>query len=869
MGLAVTRSILRSSAFLLGCGLVATSVVEQSGCSSNNGDPQGSTSSKTIGATSEEAVGQVGMNLTLAGGETVNSVTWTITGNGYTQTGTVPLQNSQTISFLIGGVPAGANYTINISGTSADGTVTCSGSTTFSVVARTTTTITDNLQCNPTPPEAGAVAVTAPTYECAAVFPGSISLSPSETTIGGTVNLSAVATSPNPSATTYAWSAPSGTFSSASSATTTFTCTSQGPVTLTVTVSDGPVPDGALPCSYPSTPVVVQCDAAGDASTVDATTGGGSDAAIDAPVDAGSSQALFTTLPADAGPVVAMMNLGTAIGQGSGNGGTPPMLTDLAADPNNTQTINSNDGGPPFLASGNVEDPASVLCLYDGGVSTRITHVTGSKFETGETDPMVPLTPAYFPLVYNSTLTVTDVASFVGSAPPLVGLFDWRPKDLDEAVLVGESGDNGKTWYFMQNVLELNPDYTNPVSGGYNMFADAGNGCPAAVTDTNANTNYPLANNSQDDDGWGHAAIIQLPGVGNSATGQFLYLLDRNTNNIPGTSTEIVDGNPLWVINLNATGAQGGNGGPSPKFPLWNTNPQSGTTYVGANDFKSIASVLSQTPDSSAPIPVAQTVGLTDPDGIMAVFPTSPTADAGSPITVLWVQKILNGDDTGTTALPTAEQCTKAPFSGKTNHDIATVHLATTTDGIHFTDLGRVNGLSDPTTVDYNETRWVSPRGTLIDIFGNQTRWGLYFSAGNCLDGDSDAFHYIGYAESSDMVNWTVYNGINNPIASINPITTTNQATGQTVTIPANPPLIPTQPWFAERLYAPTATQIDATHLSMTFAGYGVQTPANDLLEYRQIGNVVLHISIPSLPPAADGGVVGLNPGVPNNINAH
>ena len=233
------------------------------------------------------------------------------------------------------------------------------------------------------------------------------------------------------------------------------------------------------------------------------------------------------------------------------------------------------------------------------------------------------------------------------------------------------------------------------------------------------------------------------------------------------------------------------------------------------------------------------------------------------------MQKILNGDDTGSTALPTAQQCTRAPFSGKTNHDIATVRLATTTDGIHFTDLGAVNGLSDPTTVDYNQTRWVSPRGTLIDIFGNQTRWGLYFSAGNCLDGDSDAFHYIGYAESSDMVNWTVYNGINNPIASINPITTTNQATGQTVTIPANPPLVPTQPWFAERLYAPTATQIDATHLSLTFAGYGVQTPANDLLEYRQIGNVVLNVSIPSLPPAADGGVIGLNPGVPNNINAH
>jgi len=58
-------------------------------------------------------------------------------------------------------------------------------------------------------------------------------------------------------------------------------------------------------------------------------------------------------------------------------------------------------------------------------------------------------------------------------------------------------------------------------------------------------------------------------------------------------------------------------------------------------------------------------------------------------------------------------------------------------------------------------------------------------------------------------------------------------------------------------LYAPTATQLDATHLSMTFAGYAAQTPANNLLGYRQIGNVVLTVN-KALPP-----------GVPNNINAH
>jgi hypothetical protein len=349
---------------------------------------------------------------------------------------------------------------------------------------------------------------------------------------------------------------------------------------------------------------------------------------------------------------------------------------------------------------------------------------------------------------------------------------------------------------------------------------------------------------SSADDGWGHAAIVQLPGAGNAKTGQFLYLLDRNTNNMPGTTTPWVDNAPLHVINLTQA---------SNKFPIWNTN----NSDPGANDIKSISSALTNTPDAGNPVVVQATVGLLNPDGIMAVFPTAPTADAGSPVTVLYVQKIVGGDNTGATALPSDEQCTAAPVSGKTNHDISNVRLATTTDGITFTDLGVVEGLNDPTTVDYNETRWVSPRGTLLDINGDGSRWGLYFSAGNCLDGDSDAFHFIGYAESTDMKHWTVYNDINHPIASINTITTTNQAGGATVTIPANPPVFPTQPWFAERLYAPTATRIDSTHLSLTFAGYGVQTPAKDLLDYRAIGNVVLTLS-KALPP-----------GVPNNINAH
>lgn len=827
------RSLAYHSALLCGAGLVSALACEQIGCSSPAAPVAPSAASSSGGNPSDD-VGSVGLSLTLPGGQTVNAITWTITGpNGASsivQQGTVNVQNSTAINFTVSGIPAGTNYTVTVTGNSTDGTVTCSGSAQFSVSARTTTSVSDLLRCTSTVSEAGSVSISGQTYSCAAW--SSVSVSPSETTVGTSVSLSATATAPSASALTYAWSAPTGSFTAPGSANTSYTCAAAGSVVVTLTVGDGPVPDGG------------SCDPALSTTTL---------AVVCDPATAAPPQALVTTLDVGVLPTAVRINQGTAIGEGALNGATPSMLTNLAADPANTQTIASNDGGPPFLATGSVPDTAAGFCTYpaDGGAPTRVTHVTGAKFETsldaGTPDPMVPLSPAYFPLVYTTTNTPTDNA--FGGQPPIIGLFDWRPKDIDEGLLAAESDDNGKSWYFMQLVLELNPDFTNPISGGFSPTATS-TGCPATISSTNAN--FVSANGSQADDGWGHASIIQLPGPANVKTGQFLYMLDRNTNDIPGTSVEIVDGNPLWVINLSGTGA---NGGSSNKFPIWNTN----STVAGNNDIKSISSTLTQTPDSGTPIAVQQTVGLVDPDGIMAVFPT-PAATVGvtgTPVTVLWVQKILNGDNTGPTALPVAQQCTAAPFSGKVNHDIATVRLATTTDGVHFNDLGPVHGLSDPTTVDYGKTRWVSPRGTLLDVNGDGSLWGLYFAAGNCLDGDSDAFHYIGYAESPDMVNWTVYNDINHPIASINPITTTNQATGTPITVPANPPLVPTQPWFAERLYAPTATQIDSTHLSMTFAGYGVQTPNNDLLEYRQIGNVVLTVSKPLLP------------GVPNNINTH
>jgi hypothetical protein len=839
----ITKSLLRRSALLLSAGAAAVVACQSVGCSSNDAATGGS---NAPGPNADDPTGSVGVALTLPGGQSLATLSWTVTNTAtgaVVQQANVNVQNSLSINFVVGNLASGINYTITLTGTAVGGGVSCAGSATFTVTPRATTNVSVFLRCTPLGGDSGSVAIGGQIVDCAVV--NGTTATPSETSVGTSLALQAQATGVDPAALTYAWSAPSGTFSSASGAATNFTCTVPGPVTVTVTVGDGAIPDGgSCDPSQSTTTVSVLCDPALDGGgATDATTADSGSTGNDAGDGGGTTtaQALFTTLDPGVTANEVTINVGTAIGEGSLNGATPATLTDTAADPNNTQTITTNAAGD-ILATGTVPDTAAGFCNYptDGGAPTRISYVTGAKFETTQgSDPMVPMAPFYFPLVFNTINTPTPNA--FGGQPPVIGLFDWRPKDIDEALVAAESDDNGKTWYFMQTVLELNPDYTNPISGGFGTSSSTG--CPSTITSTNAN--FVSANGSQADDGWGHATVIQLPGAGNIKTGQFLYMLDRNTNDIPGTNNSIVDNAPLHVINL---------AGASNKFPVWNTN----NTSPGNNDIKSISSALTPSVDAGANLVTVQnSVGLLNPDGIMAVFPTAATAAAGSAVTVLYVQKILNGDDTGSTAMPAAQQCNKAPFSGKSNHDISNVRLATTTDGVNFTDLGVVQGLNDPTTVDYTKTRWVSPRGTLLDINGDGSLWGLYFSGGNCLDGDSDAFHFIGYAESADMVHWIVYNGVMNPIASINPITVANQAGGATVTVPGSAPLIPTQSWFAERLYAPTATRVDATHLSMTFAGYGVQTPANDLLDYRAIGNVVLTVSKP------------LPAGVPNNVNTH
>lgn len=239
-------------------------------------------------------------------------------------------------------------------------------------------------------------------------------------------------------------------------------------------------------------------------------------------------------------------------------------------------------------------------------------------------------------------------------------------------------------------------------------------------------------------------------------------------------------------------------------------------------------------PDSA----VQRTSGLLNPDAILGTFAQQDGT------TILYVSKVSNGD----TSLPAAQQCLATPTGAvtvgrKPNHDFVTLHVATTTDGVNFIDHGAVSGLSDPTAVDYHAIRYLGS-GNVFPLADG--RYGLVFGAGNCLDGDSDGFHFIGYAETvtrGDLLHWQVVNGIDNPIVSTAQVTVasnTPSTVGQPVTIPATPPLAGYAPWYAGRSYGPTVAYLDGNHLTMVFAGYATPQPVLNLGNYRSIGVTTL-----------------------------
>jgi hypothetical protein len=261
----LTRSLVGYAVLVTGLALA----VPETACSSSPSQEPGGAG----GSASEEV--SVGIRLTLPDGSMITSVSYTVTGpNGAStvvKTGTVAVGSSLSLSFSVPvtGLTSGDSYAIALSGDSSDASDLCTASTQFTAPKSSVPPIIKaTLVCQPL----GSAQIDAPLYDC----PSSVSLSasPSETSVGASVALSAMVTAVNPSGITYSWSAPSGSFSASTAANTNFTCAVSGVVTVTLTAGDGPVPDGGS-CSPASSTLTIPitCGTLVDAGSNDATGG--------------------------------------------------------------------------------------------------------------------------------------------------------------------------------------------------------------------------------------------------------------------------------------------------------------------------------------------------------------------------------------------------------------------------------------------------------------------------------------------------------------------------------------------------------------------------------------------------------------------
>src|SRR5262245_66675096 len=104
-----------------------------------------------------EDTGTLSASLQLTPSTSLNTANYAISGpNAFSRSGSVDVSHSQTISFTVGGIPAGNGYNASITGTATDGVTTCAGSGTFSITAGMTDTLMIRVQCHE-PPRDGHV----------------------------------------------------------------------------------------------------------------------------------------------------------------------------------------------------------------------------------------------------------------------------------------------------------------------------------------------------------------------------------------------------------------------------------------------------------------------------------------------------------------------------------------------------------------------------------------------------------------------------------------------------------------------------------------------------------------------------------------
>ncbi|MCC8966838.1 hypothetical protein H8A95_32065 [Bradyrhizobium sp. Pear76] len=402
----------------------------------------------------------------------------------------------------------------------------------------------------------------------------------------------------------------------------------------------------------------------------------------------------------------------------------------------------------------------------------------------------------------------------------LEGLFDYRPRNEQEATVAAISTDWGATWQFRGKALALNSycpwDATDPDNLNVNV-----NGVKTAYGSSSANAG---------DNGLGHAFVLSVKGK------QRIYHLNRADGHI--------DSDQLVVHPLHRG---------EEDFSLFGLPEFGYVSPLASGGYPKLEAT------------VTATTGLTDPDAILG------SVHVGEKTAVVYVSKNLTPGDKN---FPATQVCPATPAFAltnlvnkkprKTNHDVITIRVATTSDGVNFTDVGAATGLNDQTTIALNGIRWLGS-GSILRI--HDGRFGMFFGAGNCLDNDSDGFHFVGYAETDnpvraagDLLKWHVVNGFDSPILSTDTVVDpagprsyplnaplVNVQGADRLTAAQVAPFVPpgkgyTTNFFSGRVYDPQAVLTDERTVTIVFAGYNTPQPSSNLADYRSIGRFQLGV---------------------------
>ncbi len=479
------------------------------------------------------------------------------------------------------------------------------------------------------------------------------------------------------------------------------------------------------------------------------------------------ASALLAVVPAGALLVSAGPAHAAGTNPWSPTGGATPGLSTITGGPwtlNQAKATYANPLGDPASPARYCLNPTTSPTDMNGTINEHL-NPNGTATPT----PTDLMSPFYFPLI----------ASNDGRGN-LTGLFDWRPKDNNEAVTEAVSHDNGKTWTSVSST--------------------------AGSTDVLRYRSTCYATPNSDDNGQGHANNIKI------GKRNYLYTFDRGANADSAGLLIHKVGSFGDVTNLPHDERLGG-------------QTYGNDTTIGAQSDDPLTPSADPALLKSGGV-TTRTSGLINPDGILGVVPGSKTGSLlpdgttlpGGAVEVAYLEKDLNyfaGNDT-------ANACTKANTDARTqkkpNEDRTLLRIAYTVNGVNFKDAGAINFTNElsANTTSATATRFIGVDGTVLQY--TDGTYGLFFSGGNCSDGDSDAYGYIGYAHSNGATpnSFTIDNGYSNAFAGLHTDYSFPQGG--------------TRSYYTGRTYAPqVVASADGRSAQLLFSGYQYDKPTTDL----------------------------------------